>query len=239
MKNLLIKYIRSILLIALLTATVTANASTVRDTGIINLDLISMRAMINAIPYLSCDVEYRFKMNTTGFVTEQRQLKIHNNQFVMKRSNGRKLFQNYGCTFSVDSVQGVITIGKQTDAFKLIMNFDLNNKINQKYFLKNIYVTDTASFRKLVVEFTPDAPWGYYSVIYDPANFLPLKIRYTMKHLNNSGQSADHEFQLDLSNYQMTPFDDSVFSNEPYFKRVDGELVLTEAYSSYKLIKNP
>lgn len=240
MKNLLIKYFRSTILFALLAAaTVTANANTVRDTGIMNLDLISMRAMINAIPYLSCDAEYRFKMNTPGFVTEQRQLKFHNNQFLLKSSTGRILIQNYGSTFSVDSVQRMISIGTMTDVFRILMNFDLNNKTNQQYFLKSIHVTDTASLRKLVVEFTPDAPWGYYSVVYDPANYLPLKIRYTMKHLNSSGQPADHEFQLDISNYQMTPFDDSVFSNEPYFKRVDGELVLTEAYSAYKLIKNP
>ncbi|MBO9634002.1 MAG: hypothetical protein J7578_12880, partial [Chitinophagaceae bacterium] len=180
-----IKNISSILLFTLLFATTQANTRLCRDTAIATYELLSIRAMINNYPYLRFDVDYSSKMYTPGFVTEQRQVWVHNGQFLMKNNNGRLRCQNYGFNFSVDSAQKILSINKRAEIFQVIMNFDLLNKTDQKYFLSRSYIVDTASWRKLVIEFTPDAPWGYYSVVFDPSNFLPLKIRYTMKHLNS------------------------------------------------------
>ncbi|WP_127132529.1 hypothetical protein [Pseudoflavitalea rhizosphaerae] len=231
------QFIISILALLLLSNMLYASGKDValiRDTLPADKDVMVFRSMPSFFPWLRFDVEISSGINSQAFETETRHYQIHNGQYSIQRTYG-KLVQNYSHRFTVDTVSKVVAITERKNVLSAIMFFNFDNGIFWERHIQRMYAVDSGSLRKLVMEFKPESPWEKYIVVYDPVEFLPKQIRYTMKKVNSSGQREDDEYICDFKNYQTTAFDESVFSNEPYFKRVDGKPMLTETYSNYFL----
>lgn len=205
-----------------------------KDTLPGNTDIMVFRYLESGLSWLSFDVDFSWKINSPSFEKETRHFQFHNDQYCIQTPLQKKI-QNYSFRYSVDTNLKVISVEPRRNFSGSLMFFDFENQqIRERHILRT-YTVDTGSLRKLVVEFKDESPWAKYSVVYDPLDFLPKQIRYSMKQVNSSGQRADHEYICDFKNYQTIAFDESVFSNEPYFRRVDGTLVLTEEYHNYRL----
>lgn len=216
-----------------------AMASANIDTLEGNMDIRVLRAIFTMNPWLSYDVDYSWKMGTPSFSTETRHYNIHNGQYLV--DNGVvKSIKNYGLSFSVDTAGKAISVNNTAGTpLSVLLFFDFDNSQAWSYHIKRTYVVDSGSLRKLVVEFKPASPWESYTAVYDPANFLPKQVRYSMKQNNSSGQRADYEYICNFKNYQTTAFDEAVFSHDPYFSRENGTPVLKPAYSNYQLFIYP
>jgi hypothetical protein len=228
----------SIIAILLLNSEIYAagnSAFSYRDTLPADKDIMVFREMPTFFPWLRFDIDISSKINSPSFQTETRHYQIHNGQYSIQKSFG-KAIQNYSYRFSIDTTSKVISISERKDVLSTFMFFNFNNSFILERHLEKMYAVDSGSLRKLVMEFKIESPWSKYIVVYDPVEFLPKQIKYSLKRLNNAGQRVDDEYVCEFKNYQTTAFDDSVFSNEPYFTRVNGELVLTQPYSHYKLI---
>jgi hypothetical protein len=206
----------------------------VRDTLPGNNDVMIFQNMPSVYPWLRFDVDVSSEINSPDFSTETRHYHIHNGQYSIQKSFGRSI-QNYSSRFTVDTISKVVSIAERNNVLTAIMLFDFDNNQLWERHVQRVYTADSGSLRKLVIEFKPESPWEKYSVVYDPVDFLPKQIRYSMKQLNGAGQRADDVYVCDFKNYQTTAFDESVFSNEPYFTRVNGKPTLTETYSNYFL----
>lgn len=225
------KYLITVILLLLASAQLFASA---KDSLPGNTDIMVFRYLESGFSWLSFDVDFSWKINSSSFEKETRHFQHHNDQYFIQLPT-RKKVQNYSCRFSVDTSSKVISIEPRRSFFSSFMFFDFDNSMVWERHILRTYTVDTGSLRKLVVEFKNESPWGVYTVVYDPLDFLPKQIRYTMKQFNGAGQRVDDEYVCDFKNYQTTAFDEAVFSNEPYFKRVDGVPVLTDAFRNYFL----
>lgn len=213
-----------------------AAASIVKDTSEADTDLILLRTLFSEHPWLRVDVEHSSKTDNSGFHTQWKYFHFRNGQYAIS-AGSEKYVKNHIYSFRVDTMDKIISFPPESDAFSVLMVMNpASPKI--KKFVSRMYVVDSGSVRKLVVDFNDISSMGKYIAVYDPSNFLPLEIRYTYKYINSSGQRNDHEFIYRFHNYQTAAFDESVFSSAPYFERVNGELAVTAAYSTYKLITN-
>lgn len=213
-------------------------ASTNSDTlnGIMDINIF--RSLTDRYSWLSYDVDYTWKMGSPSSKTETRHYQMHNGQYLAEGGT-KKRIQSYSNHFTVDTATKGISIMKRKNFMSIILFFDFDDSENWQHNIQRTYVVDSGSLRKLVVEFKPSSQMERYTAVYDPADFLPKQIRYFRKHVNSAGQREDYEFICNFKNYQTTAFDESVFSNDPYFSRVDGVPVLKEAYSTYKLFIYP
>lgn len=217
-------------------------AGTVRASGADTLsgeDQISiLRAIPVMYPWLRYEVDYKWKMNIQPFKTESRKFYANNGRYAVETPTVI-VRQNYYYNFSVDTVAKTITTGERNSFLSMMMFFDFDNRMIRENITLRSYAIDSGSLRKLVIDFKPSSSWEKYIVIYDPLTLLPKQIKIIMKATNSAGQRADNEYIIDFRNYQTTPFDESVFSNETWFTRQEDALVLKEAYSDYKLINIP
>lgn len=224
------------MLIVLMLQVFQADASIIKDTSEANTDLTILRTLFSQHQWLKVDVEYSSKTDNSGFHTEWKYYHFKNGQYAI-RFGSEKYIKNYAYSFRIDTIEKIISFPPEADAFSVLMVINPESS-RIKEFATRVYVVDSGSLRKLVVDFKPSSGMERYVAVYDPSVFLPLEVRCTYKYINSSGHRDDHEFIYRFHNYQTTPFDESVFSNAPYFERVNGELKLTAAYSGYKLIPN-
>lgn len=223
-------------LIIFLLYSIQAKASTIKDTSDANTDLTILRTLFSLHPWLKVDVEYSSKTDNSGFQTNWKYYHFKNGQYAIK-SGAERYVKNYAYSFRVDTIEKIISFPPEVDAFSVLMVINPASS-GIRNFVERMYVVDSGSLKKLVVDFKPSSVMEKYIAVYDPSSFLPLEIRYSYKYINSSGQRDDHEFICRFHNYQTTAFDELVFSSDPYLQRINGELALTAAYSDYKLIPN-
>lgn len=169
------------------------------------------------------------------------QFEVSKSRFRLVSSDSTEIIQNamYNLVLRHDQHRAVVS--KPVDLFKYISNVNITDASFYQSFVSGMSVTDTGSYKKLSYSFKTASPYRSYDIVYDPANYRVLVIRYNFN-IAGSGNSGSSRmpFQVTItfSNYQTGLFTDSEFSTNGYFIRKQGICNMVAPYTSYQLINS-
>lgn len=193
------------------------------DTATVNIinEISDIAGYHYLTPYLSFDVKY--------YITDVDTVTVMDSVFFNYKINGDSMYvlatgdtvesiQNENYSGTVYHNDSIIIVKKPESVIKQVFQVDVGDSIFQAMELKNITVTDSSCYRRVVMNFDSSSVYKSMRMAFCKTTNYLLYVTYTMRKEPVFNTTKLVNVVINYSNYQTGQFGSSVFSTDRFFK---------------------
>lgn len=196
-------------------------AQRIYDTTTTNVmnEVLSLQAFLGSTEYLSFSATYYMEDvdSTTVKDTLTASYKINGEQFHIVMDSIESI-QNDQYTGTIYFKDSLIVVQKPTPMATQVLQIDVMDTLFQQIAMTGMSATDSGLFRKIVVQFDPEAIYTNYEIVYEKANNHLNYIKYSLRKDLDVESPKRINMTIKFSQFNTSTFSDSVFSTDTFFK---------------------
>ena len=164
--------------------------------------------------------------------------KISNGRYWTKMDSAVESLQGYQYNITLYYQDSTIVLGDRQDMNK-VLSMPMLDTMFQQSDVDSLKITEyDDSTRKLTVFFGSYSAYRQYTMLYDKNSYLIRSINYNIRNTAEGATATTGLITLTLSDYSFGPVDESVFREDKYVYKQNGQYFTKPGYTNFQLQVN-